>query len=94
MALSEAQIAKAIAYGGIGAGAMFPATSLYNSGEENRGVINTAAHLAVSGAVGGAIGYGAIYGATTYGMKNVGPEILEGTPNFVKNIAKSLTKMA
>lgn len=55
------QIAKAIAYGGIGVGAMFPAKSLYNSGQEDRGIINTAAHLAVGGAVGGAIGYGASY---------------------------------
>lgn len=93
MALSDAQIAKAIAYGGIGVGAMFPAKSLYNSGQEDRGLLNTAAHLAVGNAVGGAIGYGAIYGATAYGINKVGPEILEETPNFVKNIAKSLTKV-
>ena len=59
--MTDTQIAKAIAYSGIGIGAMFPAKSLYNSGQEDRGIVNTAAHLAVGGAVGGAIGYSANY---------------------------------
>lgn len=66
-------LAKAITYGGVGAGALFPVKSLYNSGQENRGLINSTAHLAVGTAVGGAVAGGAAYFGAGLNVLKDGP---------------------
>lgn len=50
-------------------GAAIPMSSLYTSGQENRGVLNTAVHLAGATAVGGAVGYGANLGLLALASK-------------------------
>ena len=58
---------------GTAVGAAFPMKSLYNSGQENRGVINTAVHLGVSAAVGAGAGY-----ATNLGIMAIAGKIAKG----------------
>lgn len=77
-------MSKVITYGGIGAGAMFPVKSLYNSGQENRGVLNSAVHLAAGTAVGAGVAGTAVYFGT--GM-NV---LKDGPMNVAKKIAKGV----
>ena len=74
-------LAKAIAYGGLGVGAMFPVKSMYNSGQENRGVISSTLHVAGATAVGGAIGFGADAlsgGIASSSIKNIAGKIAKG----------------
>ena len=73
-------LAKAIAYGGLGVGTMFPVKSMYNSGQENRGFISSTLHVAGATAVGGAIGFGA--DAISGGIAS----------NSVKNVAAKIAK--
>lgn len=52
-------------------GTLVPMSSLYTSGQENRGIINTAAHLAGATVVGGAVGYGANFGLMAIASKMI-----------------------
>ena len=88
---SNLQVAKAIIAGGAVAGAMFPAVSLYNSGQEDRGLLNTAAHLAVSGAVGAGVGYA----GTISGYSYLAGDLLDSkTIKEMGQIGKSAYKSA
>ena len=51
------------------AGTAIPMSSLYTSGQEDRGVLSTAAHLAGATVVGGAVGYGANFGLLALASK-------------------------
>lgn len=54
---------------GTAVGAAIPISSLYTSGQENRGILNTAAHFAGASVVGGAVGYGTNLGALAIAAK-------------------------
>ena len=54
-------------------GAAFPMKSLYNSGQENRGLISTGFHLGIAGAVGVGAGY-----ATNLGAMAIASKIAKG----------------
>lgn len=58
---------------GTAVGAAFPMKSLYNSGQENRGLISTGLHLGVAGAVGTAAGFG-----TNLGVMAIAGKIAKG----------------
>lgn len=51
-------LGKAIAIGTTAVGATLPFKSLYTSGQENRGVINTGLHMAGASAIGAGIAFG------------------------------------
>ena len=53
------------------AGVAIPMNSLYTSGQENRGILNTAAHFAGASVVGGAVGYGTNMGVLAIASKIV-----------------------
>lgn len=58
---------------GTAVGVAFPMKSLYNSGQENRGVVSTTAHLGISAAVGTGAGY-----ATNLGIMAIAGKIAKG----------------
>ena len=51
-------LGKAIAIGTTAVGATLPLNSLYTSGQENRGAINTTLHMVGAGAIGAGISFG------------------------------------
>ena len=60
-------IASGIATGA--AASLVPASSLYKSGQENRGLLNTGAHFIGASAVGTGIGIGTNIGITALAAK-------------------------
>lgn len=51
-------LSAAIAIGTTAVGAALPISSVYTSGRENRGIINSGLHVAGAGAVGAGIAFG------------------------------------
>lgn len=51
-------LGKAIAIGTTAVGAALPISSLYTSGQENRGIINTSLHAVGAGAIGTGLAFG------------------------------------
>lgn len=68
---------KIIATAATAAGVAFPVQSLYNSGQQNRGFINSTVHLGVASAVGAAaiVGGNALSGGT---INDVAKSIAKG----------------
>lgn len=71
-----ALIAGGIASTGVAVG--MPISSLYTSGQENRGFINSAAHLAGATVVGGALGAGISIGTSALTGMDIAKMIAKG----------------